>query len=76
MAYSRQLHQIIAREQPYTFLYVKYGLTCAGVLILLLVKNAFLSPFRVHADAMFYLALVAFLGVVSWEIYLIHKVLA
>jgi hypothetical protein len=61
---------------PYTFLYVKYGLTCAGVIILLLVKNAFLSPLRVHADAMFYLALIAFLGVISWEIYLIHKLLA
>lgn len=61
---------------PYTFMFVKYGLTCAGVIILLLVKNAFLSPLRVHAEAMFYLVLAAFLGVISWEIYLIHKVLA
>ncbi len=61
---------------PYTFLFVKYGLTCAGVMILLFVKNSFLQSLRIHADVMFYLVLAAFLGVVSWEIYLIHRVFA
>lgn len=58
---------------PYTFLLVKYGLTSAGVIILLLIKNSFLQTFRVHVDALLYLVLAAFLGVVSWQVYLIHK---
>jgi hypothetical protein len=61
---------------PYTFLLVKYGLTSAGVVILLLCKNSFMQSIRVHADTLLYLVLAAFLGVVSWQIYLIHKVIA
>ncbi len=61
---------------PYVFLFVKYGLTCAGVILLLLVRNVFLKTIRVHAGILLYLVLAAFLGVVSWQIYLIGKVVA
>lgn len=61
---------------PYTFLFVKYGLTSVGVVLLLLSKNFFMKSIRVHAGALLYLVLAAFLGVVSWQIYLIHKVVA
>jgi hypothetical protein len=61
---------------PYPFLFVKYGLTCTGLLILVLCKNFFLKSIRVHAGALLYLVLVAFIGVVSWQIFLIHKLIA
>ncbi len=61
---------------PYTFLFVKYGLTCAGLLILVLCNNFFLRSIRVHAGALLYLVLVAFIGVVSWQIFLIGKIIA
>ena len=61
---------------PYTFLFVKYALTCTGVIILLFSQNFFLKTIRVNAGILLYLVLAAFLGVLSWQIYLIRKVVA
>jgi hypothetical protein len=61
---------------PYAFLAVKYALTSTGLVILVLFRGSFLKPIRMSAGAFLYVILAAFLGVVSWEIYLIHKVLA
>ncbi len=61
---------------PYIFLFVKYGLTCSGLMILLLCQNFFLKSIHIHAGALLYLVLVAFIGVVSWQIFLIHKLIA
>ena len=61
---------------PYTFLFVKYALTSVGLLILLIFRNIVLRPLRMRVDAFFYFILIAFLGVISWHIYLIHSVLA
>ncbi len=61
---------------PYTFLFVKYGLTSAGVIILLLLKNVYMQTIRVHAGILLYFVLAAFLVVFSWQIYLIRKVIA
>lgn len=61
---------------PYTFLFVKYGLTCSGLMILLLCQNFFLKSIHVHAGALLYLVLVAFIGVVSWQLFLIRKLIA
>ncbi|MDJ0808560.1 MAG: DUF5658 family protein [Desulfobacterales bacterium] len=61
---------------PYTFLFVKYGLTSAGVIIILLLHGFFLKTLRVNAGVLLYFVLVAFLGVFSWQIYLIRKVAA
>jgi hypothetical protein len=61
---------------PYTFLSVKYGLTSAGLMILLIFKNMFLRSMRVETGAFLYVILAAFIGVVSWQIFLIHSVIA
>ena len=61
---------------PYTFLSVKYGLTSVGLLILLVFKNIFLRSMRVETGTFLYVILAAFLGVVSWQIFLIHSVVA
>lgn len=61
---------------PYTFLSVKYGLTSVGLMILLIFKNMFLRSMRVETGAFLYVILAAFLGVVSWQIFLIHSVIA
>lgn len=58
---------------PYAFLAVKYGLTSLGVVLLLLFRNVVLKSLRVRAGILIYVALTAFLGVVSWQIYLIGK---
>jgi hypothetical protein len=59
---------------PYTFLFVKYGLTSVGLILLLLINNFVMQSIRVRAGTLFYLVLATFVGVVSWQIYLIHRV--
>jgi hypothetical protein len=61
---------------PYTFLSVKYALTCVGLMILLVFRNRFLNSMGIKAGAFLYVTLAAFVGVVSWEIYLIGRVMA
>lgn len=58
---------------PYTFLMVKYGLTSVGVLLLLHFRNVMLKWIRLRAEVLIYLVLVAFLSVVSWQLYLIGR---
>ncbi len=61
---------------PYTFLFVKYALTSTGIIILLFFQNFFMKTIRINAGVLLYLVLAAFLGVFSWQIYLIHKLVA
>jgi hypothetical protein len=61
---------------PYPFLLVKYALTSVGLVILLVFRGRFIASKWLKADVLLYVILAAFLGVVSWEIYLIHQVLA
>lgn len=61
---------------PYVFLLVKYALTSAGVLILLIFRNIAFKSMRVRAGAFLYLILLAFLSVVYWEISLVHQAVA
>jgi hypothetical protein len=60
---------------PYTFLWVKYALTCVGLMVLLVFHNRFLNSMGIKAGAFFYVALAAFVSVVSWELYLISRVM-
>jgi len=61
---------------PYAFLGIKYGLTSVGLVILLICKNLFLRTMRVETRAILYVILAAFIGVVSWQLFLIHSVIA
>ena len=61
---------------PYTFLFVKYALTSVGLFVLLIFRNVFLKPIKIHVGSFIYFILLAFLGVVSWQIFLIHRVVA
>jgi len=61
---------------PYAFLFVKYALTSAGLVVLVLFRGRSFRSMRISAGVFLYIILAAFIGVVSWEIYLIHKVLA
>jgi hypothetical protein len=60
---------------PYTFLMVKYGLTAFGVLLLLHFRNVMLKWVRLRAEVFIYVVLVAFLSVVSWQIYLMYRII-
>ena len=61
---------------PQAFMFVKYALTSAGLVILVLFRDRFMKSVGMGAGVFLYVILAAFVGVVSWEIYLIHKVFA
>ena len=60
---------------PYIFLSVKYSLTCVGLLILLILRNIFLKPIQTYAGSLFYYLLGAFIGVVSWQFFLLYNII-
>ena len=61
---------------PYTFLTVKYLLTCLAVVILLLCQNIFLRTLKIYTRSFFYVIIAAFISVILWQFYLIYKVTA
>ena len=61
---------------PYTFLTVKYLLTCLAVIVLLLCQNIFLRTIKIYTHSFFYVIIVAFILVILWQLYLIYKVTA
>ena len=60
---------------PYTYLGVKYMLTSVGLMVVLMLRNIFMRPLRIYAGSLFYYLLVAFIGVVSWQIFLLYGVI-
>lgn len=58
---------------PYTFLSIKYLLTCAGLILLLMLRNIFMKPLGIFAGSFFYYFLVGFIGVVSWQFFLLFR---
>lgn len=60
---------------PYSFLAVKYALTCVGVISFLLLRNIYVRPLRLYAGTLFYFVLVLFGSVVAWQLYLVTQVI-
>jgi len=56
---------------PLAFFWVKYLLTCAAVLILLLIKNIPLFNTRFQAKILLIVVLIPYVFVIQWEIYLL-----
>jgi len=56
---------------PFVFLVAKYFLTCTGVIILLLFRNAFLNRSATHTRHLFSYIIAAFSTVIVWELFLI-----
>lgn len=56
---------------PLAFFWVKYLLTSAAVLILLLIKNIRIFNTRFQAKSLFILVLIPYAFVIQWEIYLL-----
>jgi hypothetical protein len=56
---------------PFIFMVAKYCFTCAGVVILLLFRNALRKRSETHAKHLFTYIIAAFSTVIAWELYLI-----
>jgi hypothetical protein len=58
------------------FIAVKYILTSLAVIIILLVKNAYLPRTRIRSNNLFAFAIISFALVIIWEIFLVFMLLA
>lgn len=59
---------------PFVFMGAKYFFTCAGVVILLLFRNALRKKSPVHTENIFTYIIAVFYTVIAWELYLIFFV--
>jgi hypothetical protein len=64
------------RYGPFVFMVAKYALTCVGVIILLLFRNAFLKRSATHTRHLFSYIIGAFSTVIMWELFLIFFVVS
>ena len=75
---SSELNPVMAFFLQYgllTFIVAKYFLTSIGVVILLIFKNVFLSRAKIYTHSLFSAVIIAFLVVISWELFLIIQII-
>lgn len=61
-------------HSPLTFFIVKYLLTWAGVVLILLNKNSFIFNTRIQVKFLFIAFIIPFALVVQWELYLLFSI--
>lgn len=60
---------------PFTFIGVKYFLTCYSVIVILILNNLFFKKLKIFARSLFTYAIGAFSLVVGWELFLTFRIL-
>lgn len=60
---------------PFTFMSVKYFLTCYSVIILLIFNNIFLRKIKIYTRSLFSYAIGMFMIVIGWELFLTFRIL-
>ena len=60
---------------PFTFMSVKYFLTCYSVIILLIFNNVFLRRIKIYTRSLFSYAIGVLMLVVSWELFLTFRII-
>jgi len=60
---------------PFTFMSVKYFLTCYSVIILLIFNNIFLRKIKIYTRSLFSYAVGVFMIVIGWELFLTFRIL-
>jgi Domain of unknown function (DUF5658) len=76
---STELNPIMShflKYGPFVFMVAKYFLTCTGIIILLLFRNAFLKRSATHTRHLFSYIIGAFSTVIVWELFLIFFVIS
>lgn len=60
---------------PFTFMGVKYFLTCFSVIILLIFNNVFLKTLKIFTRSLFSYVIGLFMIVIGWELFLTFRIL-
>ncbi len=63
------------RFGPFTFMSVKYFLTCYSVIVLLIFNNVFLGKIKIYTRSLFSYAIGVFMIVIGWELFLTFRIL-
>jgi hypothetical protein len=58
-------------HSPFAFFGMKYLLTCASIIVILMIKDLYLFKTKVQGKAVFVFHLVVLTSVVQWELYLL-----
>ena len=73
---ATELNPVMAHFLEYgtlPFVVAKYLLTSAGVFILLIFNNVFLSKLKIYTHSLFPCVILVFAAVIAWEIFLIYS---
>ena len=76
---SKELNPVMSyfiEYGPFVFMGAKYFLTCVGVIILLLFRNALQKRSITHTQHLFSFIILAFTSVIVWQLYLIFFVVS
>ena len=60
---------------PFTFVSVKYFLTCYSVVVLLIFNNVFLRKIKIYTRSLFSYTVGVFVIVIGWELFLTVRIL-
>jgi hypothetical protein len=60
---------------PYTFFSIKYSLTSAGLIVLLMFRDICIKPLRICAGSFLYCFFIIFIGVVSWQSFMYYSII-
>jgi len=74
---AKELNPVMAyylNHGPLVFFGVKYFLTCASIVLVLLIKDIYSTKSKVQTKILFVLLMIPFALVVQWELYLIFFV--
>ena len=59
---------------PYTFISVKYFLTCYTAIIFLVFSNIFIRKLKIYVSSLLHYAIGVFSMVICWELYLFYRI--
>lgn len=60
---------------PFTFMSVKYFLTCYFVIVLLIFSNVFIRKLKIYTRSLFSYFIGVFMIVIGWELFLTFRIL-
>ena len=75
---AREINPVMAyflKFGPFTFMSVKYFLTCYSAILLLIFHNVYFRKLKIHARSLFSCVIGAFVIVIGWEIFLMYRIL-
>jgi hypothetical protein len=75
---AREINPIMAyflKFGPFTFMSVKYFLTCYAVIVLLIFNNVYFRKLKIYIRSLFSCAIGVFVLVIGWELFLVFQIL-